>query len=292
MRCIPPCPVPHCTDGLVMGRDWLFPFAVVPLPVPDLGQVLAVGGDILAVLHQLILHLLNEIGGSVAQLGQTLDCVDDQVEAVDVVLYPHIEGSGDGALLLVAADVQILVAAAVGQLMHQGGIAVEGEDDGLVLGEEGVIVLVSEAVGVLGVGLELHQVHHVDHPDLQVGQVVAQDGDSSQGLQSGGVAAAGHDHVGLTALVIGSPLPDADALGAVLDGLLHGQPLGTGVLGGNHDVDIVPALMQVCAGQQAVGVRRADTGPHPPSCWPHGPKSQGPDGEALWSCCHTLEERI
>ena len=56
---------------------------------------------------------------------------------------------------------------------------------GLSRGEEHVVVLVGEAVGVLGVGLELHQVHHVDHPHLQLGQVAAEDGDGGQGLQGG-----------------------------------------------------------------------------------------------------------
>ena len=55
--------------------------STVPLPVPDFGHVLAVGGDILLVLHQLVLHELNEEGPPVAQLGQPLYRVDDQIEA-------------------------------------------------------------------------------------------------------------------------------------------------------------------------------------------------------------------
>ena len=74
----------------------------LPLPVPDLRQVDAVVPDILAVLHQLVVHLLHQIGAPVAQLGQTAHGVDDQIEAVNVIEDPHIEGRGDGALLLVA----------------------------------------------------------------------------------------------------------------------------------------------------------------------------------------------
>ena len=100
----------------------------LPLPVPDLRQVDAVVPDILAVLHQLVIHLLHQIGAPVAQLGQTAHGVDDQIEAVNVIEDPHIEGRGDGALLLVAPDMEVLVVAAVSQLMNQGGIAVIGED--------------------------------------------------------------------------------------------------------------------------------------------------------------------
>ena len=34
---------------------------------------------------------------------------DDQVEAVNVVLHAHIEGRGDGALLLVAPHMELAV---------------------------------------------------------------------------------------------------------------------------------------------------------------------------------------
>ena len=45
-------------------------------------------------------------------------------------------------------------------------------------------------------------------------------------------------------------------LGAVLDRLLHGEPLGAGMLAGHDDVHIVPALDAVVEhAQQAVGVR-------------------------------------
>ena len=103
--------------------------AVIPLPFADFRQVAAVGGDILVVLYQLVLHQLDEEGAAIAQLGQALDYVDDQIKAVDAVLNPHVEGGGNGALFNIAPDMEIFVPAAVGQLMHQGGVAVEGEDD-------------------------------------------------------------------------------------------------------------------------------------------------------------------
>ena len=59
-----------------------------------------------------------------------------QIEAVKPVQNTHIKGRGDGALLHIAADVQILVPAAVGQLMDEAGVAVERKDDGLVGGEQ------------------------------------------------------------------------------------------------------------------------------------------------------------
>ena len=87
--------------------------------------------------------------------------------------------------------------------------------------------------------------------------MLAQDGDGGERLQRGHVAAAGHDHVGRNALVVAGPLPDADALGAVLDGGVHRQPLRRRVFARDHDVDVMPAAQAVVHHrQQAVGIRR------------------------------------
>ena len=116
---------------------------------------------------------------------------------------------------------------------------------------------VAQAVRVLALRLQLHEVDDVDHPDLQLGQMLAHDGDGGERLQRGHVAAAGHDHVGRDALVVAGPLPDADALGAVLDGGVHRQPLRRRVLARDHDVDVMAAAQAVVHHrQQAVGIRR------------------------------------
>ena len=126
---------------------------LLPLPVADLGQILTVFGDILLVLNELIPHLLQQIGTAVAQLGQMLDHIHHQMEPVDVVLDTHIKGRGDGTLLHVAADMEVLVVAVRGQLVDQLGIAVEGKNDGLILGEQAVVIHIAEAVGMIVLGL-------------------------------------------------------------------------------------------------------------------------------------------
>ena len=44
----------------------------IPLPAADLGQIHTVVADVLAMLHQLILHLLDEVCAAIAQLRQRL----------------------------------------------------------------------------------------------------------------------------------------------------------------------------------------------------------------------------
>src|SRR3984957_19679884 len=94
--------------------------ATTPLPVADFRQVLAVSVDVLLVLDQLVPELLLQVDAPVAGLRQAVDGVDHEVKAVQIVQHRHVEGRGDGALLLVTTDVDVVVVrAAVGQPVDQ-----------------------------------------------------------------------------------------------------------------------------------------------------------------------------
>ena len=121
---------------------------------------------------------------------------------------------------------------------------------------------------MLALRLQLHQVDDVDHPDLQIGQMLAKDRDGRQNLERRRVAAAGHHDVRLAALVVAGPLPDADAFRAMHDRRVHGQPLRQRVLAGHHHVDVVPAAQAVIERPTAGSWRRAAGKPERcrPSC--------------------------
>ena len=90
--------------------------AQTPFPVADFRHVFAVFIDVLLVLDQLVLELLLQVDALVAGLRQAVDGVHHEMEAVQIVQHRHVEGCGDGALFLVAADVDVVVvSAAVGQ---------------------------------------------------------------------------------------------------------------------------------------------------------------------------------
>src|SRR5699024_2571179 len=98
-------------------------------------------------------------------------------------------------------------------------------DDWFILGKDRVILRIAESVRMFVVGLHLEEVNHIYNTDLQIRHCIPQDGNSSHGLQSRSITAARHNNIRLLAAVIACPLPDADTLGAVLDSLIHGQPL-------------------------------------------------------------------
>ena len=143
----------------------------------------------------------------------------------------------------------LLIATAIGQLMDQPGIAMEVEDDGLVGGEQVVELPVAEPVGVLLFGHQRQQIHHVDEAHLQVGKLLAHDGGCRQGFLRGNVTAGNHHHIRLirfgATIIVASPIPDAETLGAVLDGLFHAEVLQVLLLVCHDDVGVVGAAEAV-----------------------------------------------
>ena len=93
------------------------------------------GVDVKAVFDEFVGHRLLQVVAGRAELGQPVDDVCDEVEAVQAVLHPHVEGGGDGAFFVVAAHMQIAVGPAVGESVDQARVAVEGEDNVFVGGD-------------------------------------------------------------------------------------------------------------------------------------------------------------
>ena len=132
----------------------------------------------------------------------------------------------------------------------------EGEDDRSVRGEQRVKRRVTQAVRMLGLRLQLHEVHDIDHPDLQLRKLLPENRYGGESLQRRHIPAAGHDHIRRLTLIVAGPRPGADARSTMPGGSVHRQPLRCRVLAGNHDIDILPTPQaMVHHGQQAVGIR-------------------------------------
>src|SRR5207253_4869723 len=110
---------------------------------------------------------------------------------------------GGRALLVVAAHVEVVVVGApVGQAVNERRVAVVGEHDRPVGREQGVELVVGQAVGVFGVGLQAHEVDHVDDPHLEVGKAAAEYVGGRQRLEGGHIACACEHDVGPPIVVV------------------------------------------------------------------------------------------
>ncbi len=71
-----------------------------------------------------------------SELGNPVDDVNREVETIDLVLDGELQRRIDIAVLLVAADMEVLmIGPAVGEFVNQPGVTVEIENDRLVHGE-------------------------------------------------------------------------------------------------------------------------------------------------------------
>jgi hypothetical protein len=70
-------------------------------------------------LDEFVLHFLLEISPFGSEMGQAIHDILHEVEAVEIVLNPHIEGCCDGSLFLVPPHMQIAIGAPIGQPVDQ-----------------------------------------------------------------------------------------------------------------------------------------------------------------------------
>ena len=104
---------------------------------------------------------------------------------------------------------------------------------------------------------QAEEVDDIDETNLQIRAVLAQNCGSSERFGSRNISGAGHDDIRLGPCIGRCPVPDSDAFGAVLDGLVHVEELQMRSLVGNDDVDVVRAAQAViCDTEQAVCIRR------------------------------------
>src|SRR6266702_1480401 len=221
-----------------------------PRPVADLRHVVAVLAYVARMLDQCIAELLLHMRGFGRKPWHALDRLDREVVAVELVEHDHVERRRRGAFFDEAADMQAgMVGAVISQAMDQGGIAVIGENHGLVAREQAVEVAMADPMRMLLLRLQRHEVNDIHDADLQIRQRFAQQIDGREGLQRRHVAGAGHHDVGLAARVLRArPGPDADAGIAMRGGIFHRKPLRRRLLAGDDHVDtVIGALAEMFA---------------------------------------------
>ena len=107
--------------------------------------------------------------GDIAQTRHAIDHVSGQVEAIQIVEHGHVERRGRGALFFITANVKIFVIrAAIDEAVYQPRVAVKCEDDGPVAGENRIELAVVEAVRVLSLRLQRHQIYDIDEAHAEV----------------------------------------------------------------------------------------------------------------------------
>jgi hypothetical protein len=98
------------------------------------------------------------------------------METVQVILYAHVEGRCNRALLFVTTHMQVAVRPSVGKPMDQPRIPMKPENDVFVLREQGIVVSLRQAMRMFGAGLQLHEIDDIADADLQCRQMFSKNG--------------------------------------------------------------------------------------------------------------------
>src|SRR2546423_19784 len=130
-----------------------------PDPVADHRHVLAMLAHVTRMRDQNVAELLFHLRGLGGETRHAFDCLDREVIAVELVEHDHVERRGRGAFLGKAAHMHaVMVGAVIGQPVDQIRITVIGEDDRLVRCEQAVEVAIAQAVRMLLLRLQRHEV--------------------------------------------------------------------------------------------------------------------------------------
>src|SRR5271157_3950575 len=89
--------------------------------------------------------------------------------------------------------------------------------------------------------LEFEKVDHVNEPDLDIGELLAQQSRRGQSLLRGDVAGRRENYVGFAALIVACPVPDPDALRTVLDCRFHIEVLEVELFIRDDNINVVLA---------------------------------------------------
>lgn len=236
---------------------------VGPLPLADFGSIGAFLPRIVGIGNDLILHLLFDVRTGDLQPGHPVDDINDQIKAINLVAHSQIQRCVDLVHFLVPAHMHVMmVRASVGQPVDQPGVAVEVEDHRFIERKEAVKIPIRQAVTMLTLWLQLEQVNDVDKTEFEIREVFAQQSSGSQRFHGGDIARTGQHHIRFTILIGTGPIPDPNALGAVLNRLLQRQMLQMELLIGDDNIYIADAAQTVVRHrQQAVGIgRQINTG--------------------------------
>jgi hypothetical protein len=139
----------------------------------------------------------------------------------------------------------VVVVTPVSEAVNHRRIAVECEDHRNADRKQQIEFLVRQPMRMLGLRLQGHQVHYVDHANAQVGYPNARSRLTAARASSVGTSPlARHHYVGV-AFVVRGPWPDAESGGAVSYSLVDGEPLRFRLLAGYDQVDVVLAAQAV-----------------------------------------------
>lgn len=141
--------------------------ALPPLPTTYFRHVVAIFGNVLFVLDELVVDGLLGVCRPSFEFRHTVDHIVHQMEAIQIIHDTNVERRGGRALFLIATHMQVFViGSTIGEPVNKPWVSVKRKDNRFVFREQRVEVLVAQSMRVFAPGLQLHEVHHIDDTNL------------------------------------------------------------------------------------------------------------------------------
>src|SRR5580692_6836939 len=118
-----------------------------PLPVSNLLLVDAFGVSVVNARDDLTLQPFLDVGADRTQTRDTIDDINCQIEAIDLIENRKLERGVDAALLLIPAYMYVVVILApIAELVNERSITMEVEDHRLVDGEQRIEIAIGKSM--------------------------------------------------------------------------------------------------------------------------------------------------
>ena len=167
-----------------------------PSPIPNLRPINSFGIGVFDTVDDPAFQPFLEVCAGALQTWDAVDDIDRQVEAVDLIADRQFQWRVDIAFFFVAAYVNIrVVGPPISELVNQPRVSVKIENHRLVPSKQRIEIAIGQPVRVLRIVLQAEQINDVHKADLEVREMLSENGDGSQCLLRQNVACAGDDDV-------------------------------------------------------------------------------------------------
>src|SRR5664279_423976 len=117
----------------------------------------------------------------------------------------------------------------------------KGKNHRFVFRKQEIEIHITQTVRMLGMHLDLHQIHYIHHSYFKIRNMFADYRNRREYFQRRHVTGASHYHIGFDILIVARPGPDAYALGTMYHRFFHFQPLWRRMFSRDYYIHIVAA---------------------------------------------------
>lgn len=196
-------------------------------------------------------------GSRILQAWHPCNCLESEMETVELVQHSHVERCRCRPLLDEATDMDVAVVRPfIGEPVNEIWVAVISKDYRPIRCEQCIEIRIRKSMRMMLLGLQAHEIDDIDHADTQIRDRLTKQHNRRHCLHGWNVSSAGHNDVWLHVRMGARPIPRPHACFAMRDSLVHRQPLWFRLFPGDDNIDpVIGSENMVPHPKERVGIR-------------------------------------